>query len=91
MHAEHLEAAFGVGPHTISVPRLRNADDIDAAAFTNGINDEKNVGSNLCFFKKAVIIDSGSRNIYIDTADSTVFMLNAVNGINGVQITQKCR
>ncbi len=33
MHAEHLEAAFGVGPHTISVPRLRHADDIDADAF----------------------------------------------------------
>lgn len=40
MHAEHLEAVHGVGPHTISVPRLRNADDIDAAAFTNGISDE---------------------------------------------------
>lgn len=40
MHAEHLEATFGVGPHTISVPRLRNADDIDADAFTNGISDD---------------------------------------------------
>ncbi len=40
MHAEHLEAAFGVGPHTISVPRLRNADDIDASSFTNGIDDD---------------------------------------------------
>ena len=40
MHAEHLEAAFGVGPHTISVPRLRNADDIDASAFSNGIDDD---------------------------------------------------
>ncbi len=40
MHAEHLEAAFGVGPHTISVPRLRNADDIDADSFTNGIDDD---------------------------------------------------
>lgn len=40
MHAEHLEAAFGVGPHTISVPRLRNADDIDASTFTNGIDDD---------------------------------------------------
>jgi len=40
MHAEHLEAAFGVGPHTISVPRLRNADDVDASSFTNGIDDE---------------------------------------------------
>ena len=40
MHAEHLEARFGVGPHTISVPRLRNADDIDASSFTNGISDD---------------------------------------------------
>ncbi len=40
MHAEHLEAAFGVGPHTISVPRLRRADDIDPNAFDNGIDDD---------------------------------------------------
>ena len=40
MHAEHLEAACGVGPHTISVPRIRNADDIDASAFENAISDE---------------------------------------------------
>lgn len=40
MHAEHLEAVFGVGPHTISVPRLRNADDIDSASFSNGIDDD---------------------------------------------------
>lgn len=40
MHAEHLEAVFGVGPHTISVPRLRDADDIDSSAFKNGIDDD---------------------------------------------------
>lgn len=40
MHAEHLEAKFGVGPHTISVPRIRRADDIDPSAFDNGIDDE---------------------------------------------------
>ena len=40
MHAEHLEAAFGVGPHTISVPRICPADDIDPSAFDNGISDE---------------------------------------------------
>jgi 2-iminoacetate synthase len=40
MHAEHLEAAFGVGPHTISVPRIRPADGIDPAAFDNGISDD---------------------------------------------------
>ena len=40
MHAEHLEAAFGVGPHTISVPRLLHADDINADEFDNGIDDD---------------------------------------------------
>ncbi len=40
MHAEHLEAVFGVGPHTISVPRIRRADDIDPSTFDNGINDD---------------------------------------------------
>ena len=40
MHAEHLEAAFGVGPHTISVPRLKRADDIDPGQFDNGIDDD---------------------------------------------------
>lgn len=40
MHAEHLEARFGVGPHTISVPRIRRADDIDPSAFDNGIDDD---------------------------------------------------
>ncbi len=40
MHAEHLEAVHGVGPHTISVPRVKHADDIDPSAFDNGITDE---------------------------------------------------
>ena len=40
MHAEHLEAVHGVGPHTISVPRIRKADDIDPSVFDNGINDD---------------------------------------------------
>ncbi len=40
MHAEHLEAAFGVGPHTISVPRIKKAADIDPSAFDNSISDE---------------------------------------------------
>ena len=40
MHAEHLEEAKGVGPHTISVPRIRNADDVDASSFSNAIDDE---------------------------------------------------
>ncbi len=40
MHAEHLEAVHGVGPHTISVPRLKRADDIDPDSFDNGIDDD---------------------------------------------------
>ncbi|MBQ7660131.1 MAG: [Alphaproteobacteria bacterium] len=40
MHAEHLEATFGVGPHTISFPRIKKADDIDPSAFDNGIDDD---------------------------------------------------
>ncbi len=40
MHAEHLEAVHGVGPHTISVPRIRRADDIDPSSFDNGIDDD---------------------------------------------------
>ena len=40
MHAEHLEAVHGVGPHTISVPRIQPADDIDPEDFDNGIDDD---------------------------------------------------
>ena len=40
MHAEHLEAVHGVGPHTISVPRIKHADDIDPTAFDNSISDD---------------------------------------------------
>lgn len=40
MHAEHLEAANGVGPHTISVPRICPADDIDVGEFENALPDE---------------------------------------------------
>lgn len=48
MHAEHLEARFGVGPHTISVPRIRPADDIDVSEFPNAIVDS--------LFKKIVAL-----------------------------------
>ncbi len=48
MHAEHLEAKFGVGPHTISVPRICPADDIDPDNFSNAISDE--------IFKKIVAV-----------------------------------
>lgn len=40
MHAEHLEAAMGCGPHTISVPRIRAAEDIDPSSFQDAISDE---------------------------------------------------
>lgn len=40
MHAEHLEALHGVGPHTISVPRIKKADDINPEEFDNGIDDD---------------------------------------------------
>ena len=40
MHAEHLEAVYGVGPHTISVPRIKHADDINPEEFDNGIDDD---------------------------------------------------
>ena len=40
MHAEHLEATYGVGPHTISVPRLCKADDVDTADFENAVPDD---------------------------------------------------
>ena len=40
MHAEHLEATHGVGPHTISVPRIKRADDIDPNVFDNSISDD---------------------------------------------------
>jgi 2-iminoacetate synthase len=39
MHAEHLESVFGVGPHTISVPRVKPAQGVDPAAFGGGISD----------------------------------------------------
>lgn len=48
MHAEHLEAVFGVGPHTISVPRICPADDIDVNTFSNAVSDE--------LFKKIVAV-----------------------------------
>lgn len=40
MHAEHLEAVYGIGPHTISVPRICPADDIDTSNFSDAIDDD---------------------------------------------------
>jgi len=40
MHAEHLEATFGVGPHTISVPRIRSAEGVNLRKFPNAVSDD---------------------------------------------------
>ncbi len=48
MHAEHLEATMGVGPHTVSVPRIKDADNVDSAEFNDAISDE--------LFKKIIAI-----------------------------------
>jgi len=48
MHAKHLEDTWGCGPHTISVPRIRPADDIDVKDFQNGVPDD--------IFKKIVAV-----------------------------------
>jgi 2-iminoacetate synthase len=40
MHAEHLEAAYGIGPHTLSVPRIRKAQGVNIDSFPHGIDDE---------------------------------------------------
>ena len=56
MHAEHLEAAKGVGPHTISVPRIRPADDINPEEFANAISDE--------IFAKIVAVVKNCSTIY---------------------------
>ena len=47
-HAKHLEDTFGCGPHTISVPRIRPADDVDVKSFPNAIVDS--------LFKKIVAV-----------------------------------
>ena len=39
MHAEHLEARFGVGPHTISMPRICPADDVSLDSFPDALPD----------------------------------------------------
>ncbi|MDO4267489.1 MAG: [FeFe] hydrogenase H-cluster radical SAM maturase HydG [Eubacteriales bacterium] len=57
MHAEHLEAVHGVGPHTISVPRIKHADDIDPSAFDNGIDDE--IFAKLCALIRVAVPYTG--------------------------------
>lgn len=48
MHAEHLEAALGVGPHTLSVPRIRAAEGVSAEQFPHLVSDDD--------FKKVVAV-----------------------------------
>ena len=57
MHAEHLEAVYGVGPHTISMPRVKHADDIDPDAFDNGISDE--IFAKLCALIRVAVPYTG--------------------------------
>lgn len=57
MHAEHLEAVHGVGPHTISVPRIKRADDIDPNTFDNGISDE--IFAKLCALIRVAVPYTG--------------------------------
>jgi 2-iminoacetate synthase len=40
MHAEHLEAAKGVGPHTLSIPRIRSASGVSAKDYPNLVSDD---------------------------------------------------
>ena len=57
MHAEHLEAVHGVGPHTISVPRIKHADDIDPSAFDNGISDD--IFAKICDLGRISVLYTG--------------------------------
>ncbi|MDR0689384.1 MAG: [FeFe] hydrogenase H-cluster radical SAM maturase HydG [Spirochaetaceae bacterium] len=57
MHAEHLEAAFGVGPHTISMPRIKHADDIDVNDFDNSISDD--IFAKLCALVRIAVPYTG--------------------------------
>jgi 2-iminoacetate synthase len=65
MHAEHLEAVHGVGPHTISVPRIKRADDINPEDFDNGIDDE--IFAKLCALIRISVPYTG---IIISTRES---------------------
>ncbi|MBQ9940370.1 MAG: [Clostridia bacterium] len=65
MHAEHLEAVHGVGPHTISVPRIKKADGIDPSLFDNGIDDE--IFAKLCALIRICVPYTG---IIVSTRES---------------------
>ena len=86
MHAEHLEAAHGVGPHTISVPRIKRADDIDPTAFDNGIDDE--TFAKICALIRICVPYTG---MIISTRESQAVRENVlklgVSQISGASIT----
>lgn len=65
MHAEHLEATYGVGPHTISMPRIKRADDINPDDFDNGISDD--IFAKLCALVRISVPYTG---IIISTRES---------------------
>lgn len=74
MHAEHLEAVHGVGPHTISVPRIKHADDIDPSAFDNGISDE--IFAKLCALIRIAVPYTG---MIISTRESQAVRLSLIH------------
>ena len=73
MHAEHLEAVHGVGPHTISVPRIKHADDIDPSAFDNGISDD--IFAKLCALIRIAVPYTG---MIISTRESQKVRENVI-------------
>ena len=73
MHAEHLEAVHGVGPHTISVPRIKKADDIDPTQFDNGISDD--IFAKLCALIRISVPYTG---MIISTRESQAVRENVI-------------
>ena len=65
MHAEHLEAAYGVGPHAISVPRIKPANDIDPDSFDNGIDEDT-----FCKIVACIRISTPYTGLIISTRES---------------------
>ena len=90
MHAEHLEAVHGVGPHTISVPRIKRADDIDPSAFDNGISDE--IFAKLCALIRLAVPYTG---MIISTRESKevrekVIRLSQISGASRTSVGGYC-
>ena len=77
MHAEHLEATYGVGPHTISVPRLCQADDVDTADFENAVPDD---------IKWNIAYSNGEMMIYPNSDDENWLYCTSGSNNNSVRI-----